>query len=97
LLQPAKLKFGSARPDESSNAFCISCHVSTETGGLSLDALALDASRALEDDRRRQPMQPLRRIRGNVPSGYLPGVTAPITTNPVNGTLLDQWNFPANN
>jgi hypothetical protein len=94
LLQPAPLKFGAPRPDESANAFCLSCHTSAESGSLGLEALTIDADTPMEMDRRRQPMQPLRRIRGNVPVKYLPGVETPITTNPLNGTLLDQWNFP---
>lgn len=65
------LAYGQPRPDSSTNSFCLSCHSPGEKGGLSTDALVLRPDLPMEDDPRRQPLQPLRRVFGNLPMGWL--------------------------
>lgn len=65
------LVFGQPRPDSSRNPFCLTCHSAAGMAGLSLAALVPDPARAMEDDRRRQPSQPPRRVFGSVPAHWL--------------------------
>ncbi len=65
------LVYNEPRPDSSSNPFCLSCHIREGLGGLSLSALQLRADIEAQDDRRRQPSQPFRRVFGNVPAHWL--------------------------
>lgn len=77
------------RPDSTQNQFCLSCHTSQSTDGLSLTALALDASLMASDDPRRQPNQHLRMVHGNIPEGWLNGRVARATQAGREGFLLD--------
>lgn len=93
------LRYGAPRPDSTKNAFCLSCHTPESRGGLSLDALAYDPTRNAEDDPRRQPSQPPRRVFGNVPAGWIapgPGPGGPLeaTVAPPEGLLVDRWVLP---
>lgn len=65
--------FDQPRPDSSNNAFCLSCHQSDGHAGLGLDALTLDPGVNAIDDPRRQPLQHLRMVHGNIPAGWLNG------------------------
>jgi len=65
------LLFGEPRPDSSANPFCLSCHTATGWRGLSLGALSFRPDLPSQDDPRRQPSQPLRRVFGNIPAHWL--------------------------
>ncbi len=87
------------RPDSSANAFCRTCHTEHGKGGLSLAALAYDAGTTAENDPRRPPMQPPRRVFGNIPAGWIPagpgpGSPAQATQAPAEGALIDRWVLP---
>ncbi len=90
------LRVGAPRPDSSANAFCLSCHTETGRGGLSLQALVYRPDVLLEDDPRRQPMQPPRRVFGNIPAGWIPpgaGPGSPVEPlrAPPEGLVIDHW------
>ncbi len=90
------LRFGQPRPDSSRNAFCLSCHHVEGLHGLSVSALVPDASVAVENDRRRQPMAPPRRVFGNVPAGWVPAGAGPggpdeAVVAPADGLLVEQF------
>lgn len=94
------LKAGAPRPDSSDNAFCLTCHSSEGVGSLHTDALEPDSSLLLEDDPRRQPSQPPRRVFGNIPAGWIPagdgpGSPAEASQAPDEGVLIDHWVLPA--
>ncbi len=93
------LRSGAPRPDSSGNNFCLSCHTAEGKGGLSLDALALRPGVPAEDDPRRQPSQPPRRVFGHVPAGWIPpgpgvGGPAEAMVAPSTGALIDRWVLP---
>ena len=94
------LRSGAPRPDSSSNEFCRTCHTATSFGGLTLEALELRADVPADDDPRRQPLQPLRRVFGNVPAGWIPaGATRPggpteAVQAPPEGIVVDAWLLP---
>jgi hypothetical protein len=90
------LRVGAPRPNSSTNSFCLSCHTVTSRGGLSLAALEYRPEVLLEDDRRRQPMQPPRRVFGNIPAGWIPPGAGPGSPTeavqaPAEGLLIDRW------
>lgn len=94
------LMAGAPRPDSSTNAFCLSCHHEGGQGGLGLGALAYLPDVSHEDDRRRQPLEPLRRVFGNIPPGWLPPGAGPGSPSealraPPEGLLIDPWVLPA--
>ena len=69
-------------------------------GGLTLEALAYDSDTLAEDDLRRQPSQPPRRVFGNIPAGWIPaghGPGSPTTASqtPAEGQLIDCWVLPS--
>lgn len=70
LFPEGPLRYGKPRPDSLGNSFCLSCHSHEGKGGLSTAALA-PRNVPMEDDPRRQPSQPLRRVFGNVPADWL--------------------------
>jgi hypothetical protein len=88
------LTYGAPRPDSSKNAFCLSCHHEDGRHGLSLDALAFRPELNAEDDPRRQPHQPPRRVFGHIPSNWLPGSPNAPTVAPTEGALIDRWILP---
>ena len=63
------IRAGTERPDSSANAFCLGCHHATGQGGLSIAALEPVEGLLAEHDPRRQPMQAVRRVLGNIPGG----------------------------
>ncbi|MCA9575048.1 MAG: hypothetical protein KC668_06415 [Myxococcales bacterium] len=90
------LRAGVPRPDSSDNAFCLSCHSSSGVGPMGLEALALHPGVNLEDDPRRQPHQPPRRVFGNIPGGWIPagegeGSPDEPMRAPPEGVLIDRW------
>ena len=92
---------GVPRPDSSNNAFCLSCH---SEAGKADRPRRVDLSRDLnaENDPRRQPSQPPRRIFGNIPAGWLapgdgPGSPIEATIAPPEGYVIDHWMMPAAN
>jgi hypothetical protein len=94
------LRHGQPRPDSTDNAFCLSCHTAEGRGGLSLQALALEPGVNAEDDPRRQPSQPPRRVFGNIPADWLPADAGPGSPStdlqaPPEGYDVDQWLLPA--
>lgn len=93
------LRSGAPRPDSSTNPFCLSCHHDDGLGGLSVDALTLEAGLDLEFDPRRQPLQPPRRVFGNIPAGWIPaghgaGSPSEALRAPLEGALIDRWVLP---
>ena len=93
------LRVGAPRPDASTNPFCLSCHSAEGQGGLGLDALVARPDVMAEDDPRRQPSQPPRRVFGNIPAGWIPpgqGPGSPLeaTIAPDEGLLIDWWVLP---
>ncbi|MCP4921110.1 MAG: hypothetical protein GY913_29800 [Proteobacteria bacterium] len=100
LFPEGPLQAGAPRPDSSENAFCLSCHTEDGVGSMHTDALQADASLLLEDDPRRQPSQPPRRVFGNIPAGWIPagegpGSPAEASQAPDEGALIDHWVLPA--
>jgi hypothetical protein len=89
------LTFGLPRPDASANGFCLTCHADLNGGAKSLSVAALTPSTVLmQNDRRRQPLQPPRRMFGWVPASFIgPGSPATAVSSP-DGELLDRWVFP---
>lgn len=85
------LRAGAARPDSSTNPFCLTCHKVGGLGGLSTAALEYIPGLPLEDDPRRQPMQPPRRVFGNIPAHWLPGSPATAWRAPDEGVVIDPW------
>lgn len=93
LLKSKDLRFGSPRPDFTTNKFCLSCHLpETPSSFAEMDTRALirNAAVNLEDDLRRQPIQPPRLFRGVVPANYF-GLGKPATTLYQNESKVDQW------
>ena len=88
------LRAGAPRPDSSANAFCLSCHHADGHGPMGLDALALRPGVLAEDDPRRQPLQPPRRVFGNIPAGWLGGNPAAAMHAPPEGIVVDPWVLP---
>lgn len=93
------IRAGAPRPESSSNAFCTTCHTAESRGGLSLAALELRPDVMAEDDPRRQPHQPPRRVFGNVPAGWIrpgpgPGSPAEPLQAPPEGLVIDHWVLP---
>ncbi|MFN7955362.1 MAG: hypothetical protein U0610_26800 [bacterium] len=94
------LRAGAPRPDSSQNAFCLTCHSEHGKGGLSLAALDLHPDVTTENDPRRQPLQPPRRVFGNIPAAWIPpghGPGSPSTAlqAPPEGLLIDPWVLPS--
>lgn len=90
------IRAGQPRPDSSENAFCMSCHTSEGQDALGLDALSYQTGLNAEDDPRRQPLQPPRRVFGNIPAGWIPpgpGPGSPLeaTQAPNEGLIIDHW------
>ena len=71
LFPEGPLKYNQPRPDSSSNAFCLSCHSDdgsdVRPASLLIDALIIRPL-ILQDDDRRQPMQPPAKIFGHIPA-----------------------------
>ncbi|MEM9069823.1 MAG: hypothetical protein AAGE52_15020 [Myxococcota bacterium] len=93
------VRTGAPRPDSSSNEFCLSCHTAEGRGGLGLDALEFRPGLLADDDPRRQPLQPPRRVFGNIPAGWIPpgeGMGSPDTAlqAPPEGLVIDPWVLP---
>ncbi len=93
------LRAGVPRPDSSQNPFCHTCHEANGQGGLSLAALDLHPDVTTENDPRRQPFQPPRRVFGNIPAGWIPpgagpGSPAQASQAPTGGALIDRWILP---
>jgi hypothetical protein len=100
LFPEGPLRHGVPRPDSSDNAFCLTCHTDDGRDGMHTDALVLDPDTPAEQDLRRQPNQPPRRVFGNVPAGWIPageGTGSPeeAVQAPAEGLLIDAWVMPA--
>jgi hypothetical protein len=100
LFPEGPLSAGEPRPESRENSFCTTCHHSDGRGGLTLDALDR-RDVAAENDRRRQPLQPPRRVFGNIPAGWIPpdpgpGSPTEALVAPPEGLLIDRWVLPAN-
>jgi hypothetical protein len=99
LLDLPTFHFGSERPSSAGNAFCTGCHQSTQVSPtLRPDVLLpLVPSVNLEDDLRRQPMQPPRLVNGQVPEGYVQLTNSPgLPQADTSGMwqYLDRWVYP---
>jgi hypothetical protein len=92
LFPEGPLLAGQPRPDSSGNPFCLTCHVAGHAPSLAPEALLPDPTLVLEDDMRRQPMQPPARIHGVLPAGLFgPGAPALDLLAPPEGAPLDPW------
>ena len=96
LFPEGPLRAGAPRPDSSANQFCLSCHTEDGQGGLGVDALELRPDLLLEDDPRRQPLQPPRRVFGNIPANWIapgdgPGSPSEAFVAPPEGVVVDHW------
>ncbi|MDB6139394.1 MAG: hypothetical protein JWO94_2466 [Verrucomicrobiaceae bacterium] len=91
------LLYNKPRPHSVQNQFCVTCHKTpgngVGNGGLDLDALAFDSTYTADQDPRRQPTQPPRRIYGQIPAGLVDttGLPSAATTLTAAGQLIDQW------
>lgn len=90
------LRAGAPRPDSANNQFCLSCHSDSGIGSMGLGALEFRGDVLLENDRRRQPHQPPRRVFGNIPAGWIPpgegpGSPTEAMVAPSEGVLIDRW------
>ena len=99
LFPEGPLMAGAPRPDSSDNPFCLSCHTDEGVDSMHTDALVADPSLLLEDDPRRQPSQPPRRVFGNIPAGWIPagegpGSPAEASQAPDEGVVIDHWVLP---
>ncbi len=99
LFPEGPIRYGHPRPDSSGNAFCLSCHSPEGKAAMGLDALAARPGVNAEDDPRRQPHQPPRRVFGNIPAGWIPADAGPggpdeALQAPEGGALVDQWVLP---
>jgi hypothetical protein len=85
------------RPNSTQNQFCITCHHSSAQPGLDLDAITWDNTFNAKDDPRRQPMQPPKRIYGQIPAGLIDSTGQPTvaTALPALGKLIDEWMLPS--
>jgi hypothetical protein len=96
LFPEGPIRFNQPRPASQANTFCLSCHDNANPSiTMQLGALTLNPAVTAENDRRRQPMQTLRRLFGFLPA-HLFGVNKPTT--PLNGTAaghgIDQFLLP---
>lgn len=94
LFPEGPLVAGQPRPDSSKNQFCLSCHQGDGTSFLpaSLTTLALTrGSGNVETDARRQPSQPPRRMRGNIPAHLFGQENPPYHQSSNEGILVDQY------
>ena len=83
------LRFNEPRPATTNNAFCRSCHSADMAKGL--DATALTAgTMPMQQDPRRQPMQPPRIVYGHLPTGVISPPT-PDVPGPTAGYYWDRW------
>ncbi|MEM7435284.1 MAG: hypothetical protein AAF436_09050 [Myxococcota bacterium] len=90
------LRAGAPRPDSSGNGFCLSCHTESGIGPMGLDALAFRSDLSVEQDPRRQPMQPMRRVFGVIPRNWIPNGEGPGSPEEAfiasdEGELVDLW------
>lgn len=91
------LKHGVPRPSSATNAFCLGCHDSANPSPtLKPAALTFQAGLNLENDRRRQPMQPTTLLFGQVPANLFgPGVPAAALAPAPGGIEVDTFMLPA--
>jgi hypothetical protein len=91
------LYYNKPRPNSLQNQFCTTCHHSGAQPGLDLDALTWDNTFNADDDPRRQPMQPPKRIYGQIPAGLIDSTNQPATATALTaaGKLIDDWMLPA--
>ena len=85
------LVYNQPRPDSSDNQFCLSCHSADSKGGLGLDALSFDRNLTHAEDPRRQPLEPVARVFGNIPENWLgTGVPRRDLVAPAEGFSIDE-------
>lgn len=86
------------RLDSSNNAFCLSCHTNDSPEGLSIESLKIDHQITAPYDPRRQPLQPINKVYGNIPAGWIeegPGAGGPLEdTSSAQGEWIDYWVLP---
>jgi hypothetical protein len=97
LFPEGPLVYDQPRPDSSGNAFCRTCHVSSNASEtLQPAALEYHPGDLLQHDPRRQPRQPPALIFGHIPADlYGPGLPPADEVAPHDGAEQDQWVYPA--
>ena len=81
------------RPDSTQNEFCLSCHVTSAKGGLTLEALRYMPGLEAKHDPRRQPSQPPARIFGNIPSSFIDSLQG--EGHAQNSSYIDEYLMPS--
>ncbi|MEZ4361716.1 MAG: hypothetical protein R3B48_16125 [Kofleriaceae bacterium] len=91
------LKHGVPRPSSAGNAFCLSCHDNANPSfTMKTAALSFTPGLLLENDRRRQPMQPSSRLFGMIPAHLFgPGLPATTLSGGAAGLKVDLYVLPA--
>ena len=99
LTDGAALIYDQPRPDQSTNSFCLSCHLSPARvpfAELNISALQ-PISKVVQLDDRRQPSQPPRILRGIIPKNYFgPGMPSEKLKSK-DWWRVDQWILPHSN
>ena len=95
LIGDARLEFGKPRPDYTGHSFCLSCHLPESQmpfAELNIKALQVKPGVKMENDPRRQPLQPPADISGIIPANYF-GSRKPASTLKTNSAphKVDQW------
>jgi hypothetical protein len=94
LMKGGEFKASQPRPDSRQNEFCLSCHEPAHlVPGLRIEGpLVLVPNRAMKNDRRKQPTQPIRIWGGHLPAGLLGDHSARAL--PANGETVYPYLFP---
>jgi hypothetical protein len=91
------LGWDAPRPDSTANPHCLSCHVDEpgRPAALGLAALTPDTGTPVQDDPRRQPIQPPPRLYGHIPADFAgPGRPARPLIAPPEGCPTDRLVLP---
>ena len=95
LFPEGPLEWNEPRPESSTNAFCLSCHVDSHvTSSLKVEALVKNPLLDMWEDPRRQPLQPPALISGHIPAGLYGSEPQSDQIAPPEGEKQDQWVSP---
>ncbi len=89
------LHYNAPRPRSTSNPFCTSCHTSGAVLPSLMDtALSRSPGLDMQDDARRQPMQPPPLVFGHIPLSFINGQPSSDQIAPAGGYAIDEWVYP---